>query len=207
MHAFLIVGQGSNQELTINKLANKLGTKILEYSVFKIEDVRNLNNLIKLSFGSPTLIVCKDIHKAGEEALNAFLKNLEEPQENIYFVLTTPSVKKVLPTIVSRCQIIKVTNKHLGDIENETDEPNIKSFFSMTTGERLSYIDKIKDRTEAIKFAENMVNFMHGSLHGNEIKYNFSAEDFEIVLKTLSGLNANGNVNLQLSNMVIELDK
>ena len=216
MHAYLIVSPTNNQQLAINNLATKLNTRIMEFPIAKIEDVRNLNNLIKLSFESPTLIVCKDIHKAGEEAANALLKNLEEPQQNIYFVLTTPSIRKVLPTIVSRCQIIKVCNKDATDERDKQSE--IEDFFSMTTGGRLSYIDKIKDRSEAIKFAENLVNFMHGSLHKNEInkawpsenkmvKYNFRAEDFEIVIKTLSGLNANGNVNLQLSNLVIQLDK
>lgn len=202
MHAYLLVGRESlNNQTSITKLASDLRAKIMEFPLVKIEDVRNLNNFIRLEFSEPTLIVCQDIQKLGDEASNAFLKNLEEPQDNIYFLLTTPSIRKVLPTIVSRCQIIKAANKH--DLTTNGEE--IATFLGITKGKKLSYIDKIKDRGEAIKFAENMVNFMHGSLHKNTLEYSTSGKNLELILKTLSRLNANGNVNLQLSNLVINL--
>jgi len=202
MHAYLLVGPTDNQQSAISNLAKKLNAKILEFSINKIEDTRNLNNLIRLSFDSPTLIYCENIQEAGEEALNAFLKNLEEPQENIYFAMTTPSVRSVLPTIVSRCQVIKTAGGRQSTNENQQE---IEDFLSMTTGEKLSYIDKIKDRNMAIEFAVNMVFFMHGSLHKNGVQYNSWAEDIKVATKTLSGLKANGNVNLQLSNLAINL--
>ena len=100
-----------------DNLAKKLHAKILEFPLSKIDDVRSLNNLIRLSFDEPTLVVSENIHEATEEALNAFLKNLEEPQENIYFVLTAPSTRKVLPTIVSRCEIVKSTNLQITNLQ------------------------------------------------------------------------------------------
>jgi DNA polymerase III delta prime subunit len=203
MHAYLLVSQNSDFDSDINKLAGKIHAKIVEFPLAKIEDVRNLNGLIRLSFDKPTLIVCRDIHEAGEEALNAFLKNLEEPQENIYFALTAPSVRRVLPTIVSRCQIIRPANYQSLIIDNH----EIKDFLSMTIGEKFSYIDKIKDRAKAIEFAENMVNFMHKGLHENVVKYEYEAENIRLAIKTLSGLKANGNVNLQLSNFAIKYAK
>jgi DNA polymerase III delta prime subunit len=202
MHAFLLISQNSNCKSQIEKLAGKLKAKVMEFPLVKIDDVRSLNNLIRLSFDKPTLIVCKDIHEAGEEALNAFLKNLEEPQENIYFVLTAPTIRKVLPTIVSRCQIIKVTNDKL----NITNVDEMKQFFELSLGEKLSYVDKIKDRGNAIEFAENMVNFLHGRLHENDVKYDEQSKTIKEVVKTLSGLKGNGNVNLQLSNMVFQIE-
>lgn len=202
MHAYLLVGQGIiNFQLPISNLATKLGAKTFEFPIAKIEDVRNLNNLIRLKFNEPTLIVCQNIHETGEEALNAFLKNLEEPQENIYFALTTPSTKKVLPTIVSRCQVVKIK----GERQEINDFREIEDFLKMKTGEKFSYIDKIKDRKLAIEFAENMVNFMHSSLHEKELKYSISPEVVRLALKTLTRLKANGNVNLQLSNFVVQL--
>jgi len=199
MHAYLLISQNSNIDSDIDKLAKKLNAKVVEFPLLKIDDVRNLNNLIRLSFDKPTLIVCKNIHEAGEEALNAFLKNLEEPQENLYFALTAPSVRKVLPTIVSRCQIVRILN----DSQSTADSGEVEKFLKLGVGEKLSYIDKIKDRGSAIEFAENMVNFMHRSLHKNEVKYGARAENIRLAVKTLSGLKANGNVNLQLSNFAI----
>ncbi len=200
MHAFLLIGTSREKlEMKAESLAKNLHAKILEFPIIKIDDVRSLNNLIRLEFNEPTLIVCPDIHETGEEALNAFLKNLEEPQENIYFALTTPSTRKVLPTIVSRCEIIRI-----GGQESERGGLEIKKFLGFSVGEKLAYIDKIKDRSKAIEFAENMVNFLHRSLHENDVKYNSQADEIEIATKTLSGLKANGNVNLQLTNLVIK---
>lgn len=202
MHAFLLIGtnkESLNKE--IEKLAKIRNARVMEYSIVKIEDVRNLNNLLRLSLDRPTLIVGRDIHESGDEALNAFLKNLEEPQNNAYFALTAPSLKKVLPTIVSRCEIIKIQSGE-SEISEETTK-EMENFFSLSKSEMLSFVDKIKDRVSAIEFAENMVFFMHGTLHQNELKYDFSVEDIRLATKTLSGLKANGNVNLQLSNFVV----
>jgi DNA polymerase-3 subunit delta' len=151
--------------------------------------VRDLNSLIRLTLDTPTLIVCKNIHEAGTEALNAFLKNLEEPQENVYFALTAPSVRKVLPTIVSRCQVIRVSEVK----EPEINEAEISKFITASPGQRLAFFDKIKDREEAREFVESLIFFLHKK---KEFK------NMEVLLKTLSGLNANGNVNLQLTNLV-----
>jgi DNA polymerase III delta prime subunit len=201
MHAFLLIGSDKeNLKANSEELAKKLHAIILEYPLVKIDDVRDLNNLIRLSFDKPTLVVCQNIHQAGEAALNAFLKNLEEPQENIFFVLTAPSTRKVLPTILSRCQVIKITNSKLqitnGDGEN---------FLKKTTGQKLSYVDKIKDRAKAVELAESLVNFLHSELHQNDLKYSVVSKNIEIAQKTLSGLKANGNVNLQLTNMVTQI--
>lgn len=192
MHAFLIVGQ-DNEKLKnkIEELSKKLNAKIWEYPLVKIEDVRNLNNLIRLEFNEPTLIVCKNIHEIGEEALNAFLKNLEEPQPNIYFALTAPSVRKVLPTIVSRCQIVKSVNSQQSTVNSQ----EIIQFLEMSTGQRLAFFDKIKDRKETINFVENIIYFLHE-------KKDFT--NMEILLKTLTRLKANGNVNLQLTNLITQ---
>lgn len=198
MHAYLLVSQNLNLKSQIEELAEKLKAKILEFPIVKIEDTRNLNNLIRLSFNQPTLIVSKNIHEATEEALNAFLKNLEEPQENIYFALTAPSAKHVLPTIISRCQIIKIKN----DQKNELNY-NIEEFLKMSVGEKLAYIDKIKNRESAIEFTENSIRFLHSQLISDRVKYNVVAKNIEIANKTLSRLKANGNIGLQLANFVI----
>lgn len=213
MHSFLIVGT-NNEELKAKseELAKQLKAKVLSFPIVKVEDTRNLNNLIRLSFNEPTLIVCDRINEAGEEALNAFLKNLEEPQENIYFALTSPSVRKVLPTIVSRCQVIKSTNKQISKSTNEDAE----KFLNMSIGEKLNCIDKIKDRNKAIELVDNSIIFLHSQLHSESVskawpfhnemvKYKAQADNIEVALKTLTGLKANGNVNLQLTYLVTHL--
>lgn len=208
MHAFLIVGNDSKELKTnIQELAKKLKAKILEYPLAKIEDSRNLNSLLRLHINEPTLVVSYNIHEATEEALNAFLKNLEEPQENVYFALTAPTSAKVLSTIVSRCQIIKSTNQTAslrGQIQKSTNEET-ENFLGMTIGKKLTYIDKIKDRQKAIELVENTVNLLHGKLHSDQVKYSYIAKNIEAATQTLTRLKGNGNVNLQLTNLIIEV--
>jgi DNA polymerase III delta prime subunit len=194
MHAFLLVGT-NNQELKAKSedLAANLKAKVMKFPLIKIEDVRNLNNLIRLSFSEPTLIVSENIEAATEEALNAFLKNLEEPQENIYFVLTTASTKKVLPTIVSRCQVIKITNDKF-QITND-DKKDLEAFLDMTPSQRLAFFDRMNDRTKAIEFIESLIFFLHDKR---------DLTNMELLIKTLTGLKANGIVNLHLLNLVTQ---
>jgi len=191
MHAFLIVGINTEDKVqNIEELAKKLHAKIMNFPLVKIEDVRSLNNLLRLSFNEPTLIVSENIEDATEEALNAFLKNLEEPQENIYFALTAPSVRKVLPTIVSRCQIIKVQG---AKYRVESDE--VEQFLDMKSSQKLVFFDKIRDRNEAIDFIESLIFFLH---ERQELT------NMEILLKTRICLKANGNINLHLTNLVTQ---
>jgi DNA polymerase III delta prime subunit len=200
MHAYLIVG---NTQDTVDKkileLTKKLKAKLLEFSVAKIEDVRNLSSFIKLSFNKPTAILIKEVQNASTAALNAFLKTLEEPQENVYFLLTTPSEHKLLPTVVSRCQTIRIKNQQLGIKDNKiTDE-----FLKAPTGEKFIIVDKIRKREEAVTFLEELIVRLHKDLHNNDSNRGQLAQYLQMADKTLQAINMNGNVGLQLTNFVI----
>lgn len=179
MQSFLIIGEG------VEELRKNLGAKILNFPIHKIEDIRELNRLLKLSFNEKTLIVCKNIQDASEETLNAFLKTLEEPQENIYFALTASNIAQVLPTIVSRCQVIKVGNKR--DVTKS-------DFIEMNTIQKINFVEKIKDRSEAINFVEELMYYLYSQN---------TFDNLELILKTHTRLRASGNVNLQLLNLAI----
>ena len=201
MHAFLITGNSTEYlAQSTEKLAKRLKAKILEYPLAKIEDARNLNSLLRLSIDEPTIIVSYNIHEATEEALNAFLKNLEEPQENVYFALTAPTARKVLPTIVSRCQLIRVKGKRVKGESNE-----IEKLLGTTVGKKLAFIDKIKDRRVATKFTEELIETLHNWVHSGHDNYASLAKNLEASTATLNNLKANGNVSLQLTNLVVHL--
>lgn len=194
MQSFLILDNNETRiDQEITNLSVKLSAKIIYFPLTKIDDVRSLGNLVRLTFSEPTLIVSKNIHEVSEEGLNAFLKNLEEPQENVYFVLTSPSARSVIPTIVSRCQIIKIKNKS-APITLPTD---VENFLNYKTGQKFLYVDKLKDRGEAIKFVEGLIYFLHD-------KKNFLY--IEEIVKTLNNLKKNGNVSLQLTNLVVRME-
>jgi len=203
MHAYLLVGQGiTNFQLPISNLAKKLNAKIMEFPLAKIADTRELRKITKLSFNSPTAILINNIDLATEEAVNAFLKSLEEPQENISYILTANSLAAVLPTIVSRCQVIKIANSEKRIAYSE----NAEKFLELTTGEKLALIDKIKDRGEAQVFVQNSIEVSHFNLLNSVKDRSKTAMNLEILIKTLNNLKLNGNVGLQLANMVISFE-
>lgn len=199
MHAYLVVGEDKKAlKAKAEEISRKLKAKLLEFPLTKIEDARALNSFISLSLAQTTLIVC-DIENSTHEAMNAFLKNLEEPQENLYFALTSPSAHKVIPTILSRCQLLKVKGQKVEQKEQ------IQKFLKMSIGGKLSEVDKIKERETAISFVWDVVFELHNLIHIQQKGLKGLAENIKISTLTLERLRANGNVSLQLANMAISL--
>lgn len=199
MHAFLIVGKGKKVHEEALKISEEKSSKLTPFELKKIEDVRNLNNLTRLSLTSNTTYFIKNINEASEEALNAFLKNLEEPQEGLSYILTTTNESLVLPTIVSRSRVVKINSDNAQVDENEMIE-----FVNLSEGKKLEVVDKIKEREVAIDFVTEYIEFSHKNLLSGEdlIK---KSKNLKIALTTLKHLKANGNVALQLANFVVSL--
>lgn len=175
MHAFLLINSDPQD------FAKKQNVKTIPFILQKIEDTRELKKFVKFSFSEKTAILIENIDTATQEASNAFLKNLEEPNQNLIYILTASILENILPTIVSRCQIVKNSNA-------KTQMLNNKSNFRDALN--------IKDRDEAIKFIENLIYIDHK-------KNNF--KNMENYLNTIKNLKANGNVSLQLTNFVVKM--
>ena len=80
MHAYILIGRDRVQvKESINNLVEKLKGNPLEFSIEKIEMVRDLVKFLRFSQSENTIIIIKDVDMAGTEAVSAFLKNLEEP--------------------------------------------------------------------------------------------------------------------------------
>ncbi len=203
MHAYLLVGNKlSEVDTGVEKLLKKLKVKRLEYPLTKIKDVRELGSFTKLSLNSPTGILIKNINTASTEALNAFLKNLEEPQKNIFYILTTNSIDSLPPKIISRCQIIKVKGKKELDKKSEKE---ICVFIKKNKTEQLQKTSRIWNRQEAIIFVENYILCTHLLLLKADDGHLSLGKNIRCANKTLNNLKANGNVQLQLTNFILGL--
>ncbi len=203
MHAFLIIG-GNQEELNnrVEKLFRKLKVKQLEYPLIKIKDVRELSSFTKLSVNTPTGILLNNIDAASTEALNAFLKNLEEPQKNIYYILTATSVNNLPPTIISRCQIIKAKGQK--ELNNKSKK-EISAFADKNKVGQLQKTSRIWNRQEAISFVENYILFVHSMLLETKNEHHSLGKNIKSANQTMNNLKANGNVQLQLTNFVLGL--
>lgn len=198
MHAFLIVGTNEKSlEKKAQEIATKTGSRLIDFELKKIEDVRTLSNTTKFKLSEPRTYLIKNIEEASEEALNAFLKNLEEPPTGLTYILSTKTLNNVLPTIVSRCEVIKIRNSELGIINSD-----IKSFLKMGKGEQLAFVDKIKERDKAVEFVEAFIESSHNDLYLKGVDYVKIAQNLKTGETVLKRLRTNGNTSLQLVYLV-----
>ncbi|WP_041738234.1 DNA polymerase III subunit gamma/tau [Echinicola vietnamensis] len=95
-----------------------------------VDDIRNLVDQVRYApqKGSYKIYIIDEVHMLSTQAFNAFLKTLEEPPKYAIFILATTEKHKIIPTILSRCQIfdfnriqIKDIAEHLKYIASEED--------------------------------------------------------------------------------------
>jgi len=72
-----------------------------------VEDIRALNDQVRIppQTGQYKVYIIDEVHMLSQSAFNAFLKTLEEPPKHVIFILATTEKHKIIPTILSRCQI------------------------------------------------------------------------------------------------------
>jgi len=83
-----------------------------------VEDIRNLIDQVRYppQFGKFKVYIIDEVHMLTNAAFNAFLKTLEEPPSYAIFILATTEKHKVIPTILSRCQIFDFNRIQIADI-------------------------------------------------------------------------------------------
>ena len=73
----------------------------------QVDDIRNLNDQVRIppQLGKYKVYIIDEVHMLSQSAFNAFLKTLEEPPQHAVFILATTEKHKIIPTILSRCQV------------------------------------------------------------------------------------------------------
>lgn len=86
-----------------------------------VEDIRNLIDQVRYppQFGKYKVYIIDEVHMLSNAAFNAFLKTLEEPPSYAIFILATTEKHKVIPTILSRCQIFDFNRIQVSDISKQ----------------------------------------------------------------------------------------
>ncbi len=152
----LTSGNTNHPDLLYIKDGEKLGIaearKIKEH--FSLKPYSAKGRMVVLENASPLTI----------EAQNALLKTLEELPEDAALILGATSDANFLPTILSRCQIIR--------LEDSTSNPNskleftkdIEKLLSANTEERFGYIEKLKNKDE---FLKALILYFHQDLPNN----------------------------------------
>ena len=83
-----------------------------------VDDIRSITEQVNVppQNGKYRIFIIDEVHMLSNQAFNAFLKTLEEPPKNVIFILATTEKHKVIPTILSRCQIYDFKRMGINDI-------------------------------------------------------------------------------------------
>lgn len=85
-----------------------------------VEDIKTLMEQTRIppQVGKYKVFIIDEVHMLSQAAFNAFLKTLEEPPAHVIFILATTEKQKILPTILSRCQVYDFKRMEIQDIVN-----------------------------------------------------------------------------------------
>lgn len=138
--------------------------KIIDSSslIIKKEQMIDLQSIFSLKAieGKKRIYIIKDCEKMNKQAANCMLKFLEEPSDNIIAILFTNSVNSLLPTIISRCQMIRLSNDFQYD--NSKAIYNFACLFCDKKDDVISFINdesKIKMINDVICFIKYFENY------------------------------------------------
>jgi len=89
-----------------------------------VDDIRNLIDQVRIppQVGNYKVYIIDEVHMLSSAAFNAFLKTLEEPPKHAIFILATTEKHKIIPTILSRCQIFDFRRITVNDIKGQLAE-------------------------------------------------------------------------------------
>ncbi len=117
---------------TINGFENQGAEGTANFNVFEldaasnnsVDDIRNLIDQVRYppQVGKYKVYIIDEVHMLSTQAFNAFLKTLEEPPDYAIFILATTEKHKVIPTILSRCQIYDFNRIEVIDIVKQLEK-------------------------------------------------------------------------------------
>lgn len=89
-----------------------------------VDDIRNLTDQVRYApqVGKYKIYIIDEVHMLSPAAFNAFLKTLEEPPAHAVFILATTEKHKIIPTILSRCQIYDFKRITIDDIQKHLEK-------------------------------------------------------------------------------------
>ena len=147
-----------------------------------VEDIRNLIDQVRIppQVGRYKVFIIDEVHMLSTAAFNAFLKTLEEPPAYAKFILATTERHKVLPTILSRCQVYDFYRISVGDMVDHLRSVAAKE--GVTAEEQaLMVIAQKADggMRDALSIFDQMVSYSAGNLTYKSVIDNLNILDYD----------------------------
>jgi DNA polymerase-3 subunit gamma/tau len=147
-----------------------------------VDDIRSLTEQVRIppQLGKYKVYIIDEVHMLSQAAFNAFLKTLEEPPHHALFILATTEKQKILPTILSRCQIYDFSRITIGDIVEHLQY--VASCEKITAEpEALNVIAQKADggMRDALSVFDQVVGFTNGNITYKAVIENLNVLDYE----------------------------
>lgn len=151
-----------------------------------VDDIRQLVEQVRIppQIGKYKVYIIDEVHMLSASAFNAFLKTLEEPPRHAIFILATTEKHKILPTILSRCQIydfsrigVEDTVAHLAYVaskEGITAEPEALNVIALKADGGMR---------DALSIFDQVVSFTGGHITYKSVVENLNVLDYEYYFK------------------------
>lgn len=169
-----------------------------------VEDIRNLVDQVRFApqLGQYKVYIIDEVHMLSAAAFNAFLKTLEEPPKHAKFILATTEKHKIIPTILSRCQVFNFNRIKTEDISNHLAFMAKEEHVSYEP-EALHIIAQKADGglRDACSIFDQMVAFTGNHLTYKQVVENLNVLDYDYYFKITDAF-----LNQQLPEIMLTFD-
>jgi DNA polymerase-3 subunit gamma/tau len=153
-----------------------------------IDEIRSLIDQVRVSpqLGTHKVYIIDEVHMLSTQAFNAFLKTLEEPPKHAIFILATTEKRKIIPTILSRCQIFDFSRIRVKDISDHLAQIATKEEISADP-EALHLIAMKADGAlrDALSIFDQIVTFAGNTITYKNVLENLNILDYEYYFKVV----------------------
>ena len=151
-----------------------------------VEDIRSLIEQVRMppQVGRYKVFIIDEVHMLSTAAFNAFLKTLEEPPAHAIFILATTEKHKILPTILSRCQIYDFNRMEVADIVGHLKHVAQQEGYDYEE-EALSVIARKADggMRDALSIFDQVAGYSEGHLTYRKVIEDLNVLDYDYYFK------------------------
>ena len=167
-----------------------------------VDDIRLLTEQVRIppQIGKYKVYIIDEVHMLSASAFNAFLKTLEEPPAHAIFILATTEKHKIIPTILSRCQIFDFKRIGIIDIKNYLHKI-AKDEGITAEDDALHIIAQKADGAlrDALSIFDRVVSFCGNNLTREAVTENLNVLDYDAYFKMTNLILANDIPNILLA--------
>jgi len=147
-----------------------------------VDDIRNLTDQVRIppQIGKFSVYIIDEVHMLSTQAFNAFLKTLEEPPSHAIFILATTEKHKIIPTILSRCQIFDFNRINVDDIVQRLSW--VAGNESVTAEQEALHVIATKAdgaMRDALSIFDQIVSFSGKNIAYSDVIANLNVLDYE----------------------------